>query len=78
MVRLSSNPSDFDREKIEDRLIRNFVFQKNFDPNLISKSNMQIYKHVFKLDEGLTKHVGNQKVDYDRRYMVKPPSDPER
>lgn len=32
-----------------------------------------LYKHVFKLDDSFSKLVGPSKVDFDRRYMTKPP-----
>ncbi len=61
-------------EIVKEQLVRHFVFKKKFDPNLISVNNMGLYKNVFKLDEDFLRLVGPEKMDFDRRFMLKPPN----
>jgi len=62
---------------LKERLIRNFLFKKKFDANMLDARSMHLYKDVFKLDESFLAQVGPEKVDYDKRYMRKAPDKPE-
>lgn len=35
---------------------------------------MNLYRNTFKLDEEFLRLVGPEKMDFDRRFMLKPPS----
>lgn len=73
MMRITSNPQDIDVEILKERLVRNLVFGKQFDHKMISKNNMMLYKHIFKFEDAFNKTIGPSKMDFDRRFMCKPP-----
>lgn len=74
LLKISSDPSRLDCTMIKERLMRNFLFKKNFNPGVFSKTNMSLYKHVFGIEESFLELIGPEDQGFDKRFMTKPVS----
>jgi hypothetical protein len=84
-VRLSSNPDDFDPEKIMHGLVVNRTFRNKFKPEMLSPSQMRNYQQVInrhtskdqrvnvlkEFGEGKTGVIVERERDYQRAKVAK-------